>query len=254
MPRKKKKPGYDPEMSMRELLTALAGAYGSYDDRKEDRHDPSLNALAEEYGLNVLKVRKLLITAGAYSTATSRRIALLSRDGHTEKEIAEEVGLSRASVNSYLPYDSAAYKLPETSAEADRAKTYRIRNAAVRTLCKHIKAYWDKEQKQIQTEKEMLWKCVLAFEGYRFKTVSGLPFTYSVKINRGGEKSGELIFSRKSKGVTRATVELAYDRVAEERVSQNVYLPIMTTPKKLNVFGASYLYAVFIRFDLIRPE
>ena len=254
MPRKKKKPGYNPEVSMEELVSAIAHAYGSYDDRKEDVHDPSLNAIAEEYDLNVLKVRKILITAEAYSTAKSRRIALLARQGLSEKEIAEEVGLSRASVNSYLPYDSAAYKLSETSVEADRAKTYRIRSAAVRNLCRHITGYWDKEQKQIQTEKEMLWKCVLAFEGYRFKTAKGLPFTYSIKMNRGGEKSGELIFSRKSKGVTRATVELAYDRVVDERSRQNDILPVLTTPKKLNVFGASYLYAMFIRFDLIRPE
>ena len=35
MPRKKKKPGYNPEVSMEELVSAIAHAYGSYDDRKE---------------------------------------------------------------------------------------------------------------------------------------------------------------------------------------------------------------------------
>lgn len=239
---------------MEELVSAIAQSYGSYDDRKEDVHDPSLNALAEEYDLNVLKVRKILITAEAYSTAKSRRIALLASRGLSVKEIAEKVGLSKASVNSYLPYENTAYKLPETSVEADRAKAYRIRNTAVKTLCRHITAYWDKEQKHIQTEKEMLWRCVLAFEGYRFKTAKSLPFTYSVKENKAGDKSGELLFSRKAKGVTRATVELAYDRVVDERSIQNDFLPIINTPKKLNVFGESYLYVMFIRFELVRSE
>lgn len=67
MPRKKKKPGYNQDLSMKELLSEVARAYGSFDDRKENMHDPSLNTLVAELDLNVLKVRKLLITAGAFS-------------------------------------------------------------------------------------------------------------------------------------------------------------------------------------------
>lgn len=115
MPRKKKKPGYNPELSKEELLKVLSKAYGSYDDRKEERHEPSLNALAVEYGLNVLKIRKLLITTGAYSTAASRQIIELASQGIAVDEIASIVGLSKASVNSYLPYVDAPYKLEETS-------------------------------------------------------------------------------------------------------------------------------------------
>ena len=49
MPRKKKKPGYNPKLSMEELLSEVAKAYGSHDDRKENIHDPSLNATTAEY-------------------------------------------------------------------------------------------------------------------------------------------------------------------------------------------------------------
>ena len=28
---------------------------------------------------------------------------------------------------------------------------------------------------------EHLWECILAFQGYEFQTVSGLPFTYQLK-------------------------------------------------------------------------
>ena len=94
MPRKRKKPDYNPEKSMEELMGLLSSEYGSYDDRLDERHEPSLNFLAEEYGLNVIKVRKLLITAGAYSTHISRRVAELSQKGMTAAEIVEETGLS----------------------------------------------------------------------------------------------------------------------------------------------------------------
>lgn len=38
MPRKKKKPGYNPEMLMEELLREVAEAYGTFDDRKNNTH------------------------------------------------------------------------------------------------------------------------------------------------------------------------------------------------------------------------
>ena len=252
MPRKKKKPGYNPELSMEELLKEVSEAYGSFDDRKEERHEPSLNALAAEYDLNVLKIRKLLITAGVYSTSTSRKVNRLAKDGYSTREIVDKTGLSVASVNSYLPYDKAAYKMPERSVEADRAKIYRQRNSAIKKLQKLINLHMgENDRDSIQDEKKQLWKCVERFEGYKFKTAKELPYTYEIKQNRYGEKSGEIIFSRKSKGVTRATIELAYDRVVKDREVQETNAPIMTTPKKLNVFGASYIYGMFIRFGII---
>ena len=87
MPRRKKKSKYNPRLSMDELVNEVASAYGSFDDRKEHRHDPSLNSLAMEYELNVLKVRKILITAGVYSTATSRKILSLADEGLSIGEI-----------------------------------------------------------------------------------------------------------------------------------------------------------------------
>lgn len=254
MPRKKKKPKYNPIKSMEELLTEVADAYGSFDDRKSDKHEPSLNALAVEYDLNVIKVRKLLITAGVYSTATSRQIAELALDGLSEDEISERMELSKASVNSYLPYESIAYKMPETSVGADRARIYRLRCEAVKRLKREIVRGWDENSDRASIEKDLLWKCVLLFERYRFLTAKELPFTYEVKKTKSGEKSGELVFSRKSKGVTRSTVDLAYERVIEEREKQGTMVPVLRTPKDLKVFGASYLYAMFLRFNLISAD
>ncbi len=50
---------------------------------------------------------------------------------------------------------------------------------------------------------------------------------------------------RKNKSITRSSVEIAYQKVLELE-------GIVTGPKKLGVFGASYLYPVFIRIGVIR--
>ena len=65
---------------------------------------PGLNAVAAKFGITALKARKLLITAGLYSTALSRQVAELYDDGMEISQIMKITGLSRASVHSYLPY------------------------------------------------------------------------------------------------------------------------------------------------------
>ena len=44
---------------------------------------------------------------------------------------------------------------------------------------------------------EHLWECILAFQGYEFQTVSGLPFTYQLKKGRNGELTKELWIDRR---------------------------------------------------------
>lgn len=44
---------------------------------------------------------------------------------------------------------------------------------------------------------ETLWNCIVMFQGYTFHTVSGLLFTYSLKIGRGGELTKELFIDRR---------------------------------------------------------
>lgn len=95
---------------------------------------------------------------------------------------------------------------------------------------------------------DSLWNCVLAFESCTFTTTSGLPYTYSIRLNRFGEKGKEIFVSRKEKAITKSSVEKALEVVME----RGEPLPVkMTTPKELNVFGASYIYPLFIRFGLV---
>lgn len=88
---------------------------------------------------------------------------------------ATVLGLSKASVTSYLPYEKGVY-FPNTadkekiSVGAERQRRYR----AVRKL-------------RTEPTEEHLWEVVLLYAGVRFKTYSGLPFTYEIRKGRNGQ-------------------------------------------------------------------
>lgn len=70
----------------------------AYDETKE------IKATAAELGLAPLKVKKLLITAGKIRYPQTEEIQRLQKAGRSMAEIERTLGLSHASVNSYLPY------------------------------------------------------------------------------------------------------------------------------------------------------
>ena len=111
-------------------------------DDRENRPDhlPSLRAIAEELEVTTIKARKLLITAGYFSSITSREVKRLSDNGLSPKQIGERLGLGPAAVYGYLPYKTVAYSLDEISANASRHKRYRDRAEAVKELLNRILA------------------------------------------------------------------------------------------------------------------
>ena len=95
-------------------------------------------------------------------------------------------------------------------------------------------------------EDEQLWQRIIALEGQTFKTARGLEYRYRVKRNRQGEMLGELIFDRKEKTITRATLLLAYQKAVEIQRTEGC----VSGPKKIGVFGASYLYPIFLHMGV----
>ena len=90
-----------------------------------------------------------------------------------------------------------------------------------------------------------LWKCVVVFQGYRFKTISGLPFSYKIKTGRNGELTKELWIDRResSKSLTWSSVLLALGNIKGEVVDR---------PKALgDIRGVTYIFGMFYRFGLI---
>lgn len=79
---------------------------------------------------------------------------------------------------------------------------------------------------------ENLWEQIKAHQGETFYTAKNLEFTYTIK-------GGELFTERKKKSITRATFEKAYLKLKEDTGHE------ITGPKKLNCFGAPYIWGVF---------
>lgn len=84
-----------------------------------------------------------------------------------------------------------------------------------------------------------LWNAILLHQGETFIAYgrgikSGVTFTYI--------RGAEMFVERKEKSITRETVLRAYHRAIE--------LGVVTGPKKLNVFGASYLLPIFKRIGV----
>ena len=231
MPRPKKKPDYDAEQIMRDYMNTVAEMFGAYDDRKGEEPNYSLNIVAAEFGITALKARKLLITAGVYSTALSRQIEELKGAGADINQIMISTGLRRASVHSYLPYKKIPYNLDELSANAERIRLYRKRKKKCQEFCARVRTMSTSEAE------EALWEVLELLSGCIFYTTKGLKFRYTIK-------GGEMFVNRKSKSITQATVFMAYRRAVELD-------GIVAGPKKLGTFGASYLYPAFVRIGVI---
>ncbi|MCC8051462.1 MAG: glycosyltransferase family 69 protein [Clostridiales bacterium] len=200
----KKKPEYDAGKILQNLMVA---AMEIYTEKK------SLREIADALSLNPIKVRKLLITAGVYESDVADEVNRLRKKGRTVGEIMRATGLSKASVNSYLPYTKVPYKAGEVSANADRVKRYQERKVA----CEKLKE---------EGGMENLWNCIVAFEGYPFYTADGVRFRYVVK---GSEmKINDRI-------VAKDTVDRTYQKAAAgEKIDSD-----------------DYLYPVFVRFGIV---
>lgn len=227
------KPEYNAGKNLKEQMDAAAILY---------KDEMTLQAIADALSLNPIKVRKLLITAGVYESDTAK---LVQQTFNTFRETQDystavtstmsALQLSRPSVTSYLPYAKGVY-FPETaeaeniSAGAARQRHYRAVDAL------------RKDPGEVN-----LWKCVVAFRGYKFKTLSGLPFTYKLKKGRGDEFTKELWIDRRedSKGLVWSSVMLAYQSIG--KVGE-----VVDRPKALgDIRGVSYIYGMFYRFGLI---
>lgn len=148
MGRKKKYPEYDANRIRQEYMQAVLDVYQS---GSRDGKVASLRCVADEFDTTILKVRKVLITVGAYSTEISEEVHDLQGQGKSIAEMQQITGLSRASVQSYLPYSRTIYNAAELSVDAKKCLLYRQRKQAVmnykRCLVNGLEKNWISEYK-----------------------------------------------------------------------------------------------------------
>jgi hypothetical protein len=100
-------------------------------------------------------------------------------------------------------------------------------------------------------DEALLWEAVKLFQNYPFKTVSGLPFSYELKIGRDGDYNRELLVTRRkeSKSLAWSSVLLAYHHALEMRGK------VIERPKALgDIRGISYIYPMFEKFGIIETS
>ena len=231
--RKPSKPEYSAAKNLTQQMKAATELY---------TEKMSLQAIADALSLNPIKARKLLITAGVYKSDTAKLVQQTFGSFRSTQSYSAAVTstmsalqLSRPSVTSYLPYEKGVYFPEEAeaaniSAGAETQRHYRAVAALKKNPCE-----------------ENLWKCVVAFRGYKFKTMSGLPFTYTLKKGRGDEFTKELWIDRRedSKSLAWSSVMLAYHNIG--KIGE-----VVDRPKALgDIRGVSYIYGLFYRFGLI---
>lgn len=238
--RKPSKPDYDPRSILQNEMDNAVALYGTADH-------PSLQTIADELNLNPIKVRKLLISAGVYKSDTADQVQSVfnvhRRMGlsYTEAiaETMKELDLSKASVTSYLPYEKGVYSHQDADSENLSVGAERIRR-----MRKRKKVL---EELRLEWSEEALWAAVIEFQGYKFRTYSGLVFHYSLKKGRGGAYTKELFIDRRasSKSMAWSSVLLAFHNIPNTG-------GVIERPKALgDIRGVTYIYAMFYRFGLI---
>ena len=210
--------------------------------------------MAEKLGTTVIRTRKLLITANYFTSPSATTVQKLKSEGKSIEEIGVTLRLKPATVYGYLPYENLAYILLQTTSNADRHRRYRA--------TKKLKVAVDTGS--IEKISAALWQCVCIFSGYPFTTSgrgsrSGVEYTYQVsrKGGSGGRHYdghsipgyGNEIWltvngEKKEKSISRSSVELGFKKYLEVLVKEGT----VSGPKKLGVFGASYLLPLFRRF------
>lgn len=230
--RPKKKPGYDREKSIQELLKEAVDLFKEpFDDRDERSPDaPSVYAVANAMGTSWVRTRKMLITAEVYSSEASRKVQELAQQGKTISEICKITGFRKAAVNSYLPYEKGIYNLEDAPVNADKCRTFRKRNKACSDLIGHIGTEY---------EDASLWDAIMAFENYPFQCTDGRRFRYSIK--------GETVCVGDLK-ITRDEVRDAFSKVIQLQKKEGC----VCRSEQLGCRGAEELLAIFLRIGACR--
>ncbi len=117
----------------------------------------SIRSVAIKLDLSRTKVRKILVTLGVIKNDITDKALFLKEQGMTVEEIADEMGLSMATVSTYLPYDTILYNGEEKSYNAVIIDRYRQRNknsveAQVYNSNKNISIYEDEDMRERQNK------------------------------------------------------------------------------------------------------
>lgn len=91
-----------------------------------------------------------------------------------------------------------------------------------------------------------LWDALVAWQEVPFKTASGLPFTYTIRLGKRGQLTKELWIDRRegSKSLCFGSIRAAFANACREKY--------VSRPKGMgDIRGVSYMYPIFWKLGVI---
>jgi hypothetical protein len=84
---------------------------------------------------------------------------------------------------------------------------------------------------------DLLWRTLEERQGTLFYTAKKLPFQYAIR-------GGEMFVDRRNRSITKSTFARALEKISERPDE-------IHGPKALNVFGAPYVWAIFVTLGIV---
>ncbi len=127
----------------------------------------SVQQVSRELGISAVKVRKVLITEGLWSSPSSRSVGELYDKGLSTAEIAQQLHMTEKNVQAYTPYARGNYGAEFRSESSQRSKEYRLRKQEClskqvvqrdcsRNDCKYRKTQEAFDMESITTERKTM--------------------------------------------------------------------------------------------------
>ena len=236
-------------MTFDELLEGIAFSYlnppknsdGSMDADKNGH--TRLTDLQKKYNLSSLKIQKLLVTAGVYQPVkkNSNYYAVKKRweAGQSVEEIMQDLSLSKAAVNAFLPYERGGKNLDQLgmsiTGDASRKRKQRRIDELKKENTRHLLAETMSD--------EALWNALQEYDQDIFKTEKGQRFRIKTSLDSDpvltiSKDNGSLIV------ITQQEVFDAYHKALEESAGGNLSLGDFE----------EYLRPLFVFFGIIHGD
>jgi predicted transcriptional regulator len=121
----------------------------------EYENNQSIAAIAKKLHTTQVRVQRVLITEGLWSSRRTKQVGELQSLGMTVMEIAEELGIDEKTVQTYLPYSRGQYG-GNTTDDSARSKDYRDR---MKTAAENMHTSAEGDGEMIQSD---YWDDLLA--------------------------------------------------------------------------------------------
>jgi len=225
-------------MTFEELLEEITEAYLNPPVLPDGRVNADRNGhtrladLQSRYHLSSLKIQKLLVTAGVYEPVKKDSgyyaVKKLHEAGKSVSEIMDELSLSKAAVNAFLPYERGAKDLDklgvEISSDAMRKRKQRSSEEMKKENARDILAETMSDDALWNALAEHDSEVFLSTDGQRFILTAEYPEAMTQEDSKS-ERTPSLAISmpsgKKTLSISQQDVFDAYHKALEEKAGES---------------------------------